>query len=379
MQKVNAFTWDKLPEEEKPIAQVPGQVMKPVKPADFPPPSIPWNRSVTTVVGPRTDPVLLPPADLEVWADSGLWAIGDRETADRKKFAMIKEAEKKRKERERERELANKKNNRNNRAGENTLFGRGGEGYGATGGGSRRARTENNSQRKEEVVVLRPRAGVKLTGVEDVKEISWVTVLARVPIKQQYQLYDDALQNSRGYAQGRDIPSYVGYVVQRAEVTDVEQGQWKTIETVTRNSLTKKMKRWPANPAEVIDNKYSHPLLTHPLPPLLLRDWGEHATHSEMPLVSLERARRTGVEEPKETTEEESEEEVDEFAFGTESVRGGMRGRAEDRATMGRGRVPGGYGGEGGMGYGGEGGMGYGGDGRHGWLRRRGRHGWLWR
>ena len=112
MQKVNAFTWDKLPEEEKPIAKVPGQVMKPVKPADFPPPSIPWNRSVTTVVGPRTDPVLLPPADLEVWADSGLWAIGDRETADRKKFEMIKEAEKKRKELERERERANKKTNR---------------------------------------------------------------------------------------------------------------------------------------------------------------------------------------------------------------------------------------------------------------------------
>ncbi len=367
MEKVNNFTWDQLPPEEKPKAQVPGQVMEPVKPNDFPPPAISWNRPVTTVVGPRNDPVLLPPADLEIWADSGLWAIGDRETADRKKFEMIKAAEKKRKELERERERANKKGNRRNRpGGGNALFGGGEGGYGGGGyGGGPRGRgaQQNKGPKKEIAVVLRPRAGVKLTGVEEVKETSWVTVLARVPIKQEYQLYDDALKNARGYNQQRDVPTYVGYVVQRAEVTDAGQGKWKTIETVSRRGLEKKMKKWPANPTEVIDKKYSHPILTHPLPPLLLRGWGEHATHSEMPLPMNERQRRTGADKPKKAAEEKSDEVIDEFADGSENMRGMAGGRAAMGRMGGYGGGEGGYGGMGGYG-GGEGG--YGGMGGYG-------------
>ena len=203
LKEVNNFTWARLPDEEKPIAKAPGRAMKPVKPGDYPPPKYAWNPSIVTVTGPRTDPLLLPPTDLEAWSDAGLWAIGDRETADRKRFEAIQEAEKKRKKLESERERA-KKGNQKNRPGNNALFG-GGGGEGAMFRGPQQlAKTRKNGQKKEDVAVLRPQAGVKLTGVEEVIETSWVTVVAQIPIKQQYQLYDDSLRNSRGYIQARD-------------------------------------------------------------------------------------------------------------------------------------------------------------------------------
>ncbi|MEO2047163.1 MAG: hypothetical protein ABGX16_11380 [Pirellulales bacterium] len=367
IQQVNNFVWDSLPEEEKPVAKVPGQVMEPVNPSDFPPPKYSWNRSVTTVVGPRIDPVLLAPVDLEVEADAGLWAVGDRETARKKRFEMMKQAMEKNKKQAAERERANRKNKGNNQSGGNPLFGGGGEGGGAYGGMQNEGARGGN-QKKDGAVVLRPRAGVKLTGVEEVKATSWVTVMARIPIKAQYQLYDDALQNSRGYRPQIDVPSYLGYVVQRAEVTHTGQGEWQKVATITEKKLLNRLKRWPATPMDVIDSKYSHPLLTHPLPPLLLRGWDENATHSQMLLPSAQLEQRNRETESEETPDETPAEEMDEFAVSSQKRRGpaanelgGERGAM--RGGYGGGQMRGGYGGmmEGG-GYGGmmEGG-GYGG------------------
>lgn len=382
LQKVNAFTWDRLPEEEKKIARpISLDAMKAVKPGDYPRYDLRWNRPIVASAGLRTDPLLLAAEDLEVSSDSGLWAVGDRETADRKRFEMIKKS--KRAEQERRQELDRKSKN-DDRKGNN----RGNALYGGGMGGLYGGRSNRNSPKRkaksDKLIVLQSRAGVKLTGVEDVQEVSWVTVLARVPIRQQYQLYDDAFRNARGYVEQRDVPDYIGYVVERAEVTDAGPGDWKKIAGVVRQRLEAKLKSWPATSQEVIDSKYSHPILTHPLPPLLLREWDEKVTHSKMPLPSSERGQMFEEEEPEDQPEGKPGENTDIFADATTDKRlGTFQGERGGEVYRGQGRLPAGFGGgygggpdggpDGGYGggYGGMGGPGYGGGG-YGGLGRNG-------
>jgi hypothetical protein len=412
---VTSFTYSQLPPEEKhPARNYSGQAIEAVKPESFPPWQITMDRPVVTTSGPRTDPVLLTAIDLEVSSDSGYWALGDRETADQRRFDIIKKGKEAALKRQQELERNNRGNNRGNnrdtpgRGGEGGYgegrmgSGEGGMGYGPNASTGGRGNRENGRRRpkiKEQAVILRPRAGVKLTGIERVEEKSWVTIVGRVPIQDQYQLYEDALANSSGYMPTSDIPNYIGYVVERAEVTPAGQGEWIERDKIAKKSLEKTMGSWPDNPPKVVDPKVYHPFLTYPLPPLLLRGWGEEVTHSTMPLAADVRGRREN--EADESSDESSEDkpegepegEKDIFDDGSGNRRDlaaggrpgemygggyGGEGRGEGMYDGGYGRgeemygggYGGGYGGEGrgeGMGYGeggmgyGEGGMGYGG------------------
>ena len=40
--------------------------------------------------------------------------------------------------------------------------------------------------------------------------------------------------------------------------------------------------------ADLVNPKYIHPLLTFPLPPMVMREWGEEVTHSDLPLPKPE-------------------------------------------------------------------------------------------
>ena len=91
--KVNNFTYSKLPDDEKHSAPVySSNALTAIAPGSFPPWEENLDRPATTTSGPRTDPLLLAAIDLEVTSGSGLWALGDRETADQRRFDMIAEA-----------------------------------------------------------------------------------------------------------------------------------------------------------------------------------------------------------------------------------------------------------------------------------------------
>ena len=329
--KIQQCTWDDVPDPNKPQAEkVSLQAMKPVDPTNYPKFQYSMDRPVVKTETPRTDPVLLPAEDLEVTSDAGLWAEGDLATRDAKLFDMITEQRRAEAEREREAEQG--------RGDEDRPGGRGGldfggrrppGGRGGFDGGRDDARADR--ARSDEAIVLNARGGVALSGTEDVVEASWVTVLARVPIRAQYQLYRDAFQGARDYNQQRDFPIYDGYVVQRAEVTPAGQGEWKQIEVVGEKSLIRKLKRWPTTSEEVANSQYVHPILTHPLPPLLLRPWDDKVTHSTIPLIGEELPQDMLEEEtPEEEPGAEQPTEDDPFArAGRTGGRDGMRGRME--------------------------------------------------
>jgi hypothetical protein len=362
-----SFTWDQLGEEDKIAAvSVPEAAMANIAPKTFPVYKRSFNPPVSDPVSLRTDPLLLAPTDFEVNADSGLWASANPELIKQKMLEALKEQEQEKRERQEARELSEREREGGRRGG-------GRDGY----GGGDRGRDASGRVARDAPVIVRPRTGAQLQGYEDIRAKSWVTVLAKVPYEQQNQFYLDTLADSKGYDETKDIPRYLGYEIERAEVTPQGQTDWQSIKFVTKKSLIAEIETYPVNVADVIDPAVNHPLLTHPLPPLILREWGELVSHSSMPLA--EEKARLEAEAFQEALEEDAPEESgsdDPFAesdLGRIGGRMGPDGPRGRRGPTGGGRAGGlatrGYGGRGGGGeeygeeggYGDEGGGGYGG------------------
>lgn len=374
-QKVEGFTWDQVANQNQEAVVIAKKLsvdaIKPIEKSDFPNIS-PIDRPVIPPMGPRTDPVLLAAADLEVYSDSGLWASGDPAIIKQRQLAALKEAQQEQQAEERARQREERENED--------------QGYGGRRGRGRgrgRGRDERGPDREEETrnanapIVVQPRMGVQLQGFEEIKAQAWVTVLAKIPVKEQYQLYEDALGEARGYVPDRDIPQYLGYFVERAEVTNKGQGNWEMIAKVYKGSLQKELATYPVNPPEVVDSRYVHPLLTHPLPPLILKEWDYRASHSSIPLASEAAEMEEEPEQPAEESPDEETGEEDGFGGFAQGLNrrgpgapneGGMYGGEREYggrgAYGGRGGPYGGRGMYGGReGYGGEfGGRGYGGE-----------------
>ena len=164
----------------------------------------------------------------------------------------------------------------------------GGMGFGGEGGRGGGMGEMGGMKTKDGVLVIPPMGGAQMQGFEDILEQSWVTVLAKIPIKQQVQMYEDALATARGFNVTADLPEYIGYEVQRAEVTDEGTGEFKTIKQVIPKTVIKTMSTWPIQTPDLVNPKYIHPLLTHPLPPMVMREWGEEITHTDLPLPTPE-------------------------------------------------------------------------------------------
>jgi len=366
---VTSFTWNNLQPEEKIIAEpVPESAMATIPPTAFPNLKASWDPAVADPVTLRTDPIMLAAQDLEAKGESGLWASADPAVIKRKML----EAAKQQKLEEQKREAARKRaleGQGNNRRGGG--YGGEGMGFGGYGGemggyGGRGARGDRKPA-KDAPIIQRPRSGAGLQGFEEITAKSWVTVVAKIPIDQQNQQYIDALRTSRGYNEQVDIPRYLGYQIDRAEVTGQGQGEWKQVAVINSKKLIEEISTYPVNVPDVIDRDVKHPILTHPLPPLILKEWDKRVSHSSMPLAQEKlEAEAKALEEPEEIEEpDESAGEEDMFA---EADGPGRRGRGRGGEFGGRGRGEfgggrGGYGGRGGEmgGYGG--GMGgYGGE-----------------
>ena len=368
--RVTSFTWDALSKEDRRDAEpVPEAAMAKISARAFPDYPRSFNPAVTDPVSMRIDPALFAPVDLEVNADSGLWASADPERIKAKQIEMIKERDLEQREQKESRERSQRAGGKKRGAGGGGLYGGRGEGGGGAYGGAPGAggRGRDKKRAKDAPIVERPRAGAQLKGFEDITAKSWVTVLAKIPIEEQTQQYINSLRTSRGYSDKIDIPVYVGYQIDRAEVTSKGLGEWKKVEIITGKRLLKEIKTYPVNVPDVIDPDVKHPLLTHPLPPLILREWGDRVSHSSMPLaIDKAKAEAEAREQPEEKTKEKTKEggeEEDLFAESEEDAKKGRGGRSRAGAG-GYGGGRGGYGG-GEMG-GGMGGMGGYGGGRGG-------------
>ena len=356
---IDEFRYEKLSkEEQKDEKIVAGEIsmagMANLAPKDYPllPPLDPPVRDQMML---RTDPVLLAPVELEAHGDAGLWTSADPEMIKQRQLEAAREAEEERRKMEAEQERDREEGGRRGRGGENPRD------FGGRRPGGRGERETDRNTKPRGAIVVSPRQGVPTLGFEQISAKSWVTVLAAVPIEEQYQDYEDVLEKARGYSPSRDIPNYWGYRVERAEVIDGVDGPWKQIDLVYDKGLLDEVSQYPVNPPDVIDPDVKHPILTHPLPPLILREWDSKVSHSSMPLLSEKRASGFGRDTEEDASGTESDtDEVDPFAAGAPGTR--RPGERDRNYGRGFGGEMGGYGERSGYGgYGGEGG-GYGGE-----------------
>lgn len=322
------------------------RIFKPVQSASLEVPDDPYKLSgVDPMVVPpvelRKDPKLLPVAEYEVHALTGLFGFIDEEVARNKDLAAAREAARTQLDREREQERAarDEGNNRGGRGG-----GRGGfdMGFGRDG-------LAGEDENRRPVAVPLPRAGVDLDGSELIRRLSCAVVMAKVPLPEQLQEYKNALSASKGYDPSRDYPQYFGYVVQRATVSeDGGELQWKTLRfpnghykiegdnkrffSAITNApgleyIDKMIFNWAGGLEDIHDPRYDHYNLTVPQAPLVGRNWDELAYMSEIPLASeVEEMMEERLDEgaPAAGTEEEEEGGID-FGAATGGI-GGARG-----------------------------------------------------
>jgi hypothetical protein len=378
---VESSSWDKASRDEiREHKQVEKAADKPIEVGAY--------RTSTWQIGPdppvvppvvlRTDPVLLAALKLEANGGSGLLAFADegvrkqraleaQQEADRKAMAMQKEQEKQQKDAEK---------GKSQRPGANASD--------RTSRGGELVDPEHPNRRLTAGIARA--AGIPIEGDEEIRPAYWATVVAKVPIKDQFKVYQDAFQNARGYVAEADIPRYLGFRVQRAEVLPGQEGKepdWKDVavyngkgkqvgsavslmtlygraadDATGKKAVPGVADDWAAQPEEVVDPRYldADGVLAFPLPPLVGRDWGKEATHSEIPLASKAADAEPEAPQP-EDKNATPDTPTDEFAAGDPNASSGSRRRAP--VSVGRGggggrEMEGGYGGRGGMPRGGE-------------------------
>lgn len=373
--KVENMSWDAFPAPEKTDfnqfnARSGERISQPVNPPNYPLMGR-INEPLIPPIKLREDPVLVVAEDLEVRPGAGLWMSSDPEAIKKNMLAAAQEAARLQQEAAEEAELMAEEGEGEGRGGRGGGRGPGGGmgyGEGSRGGGMGEM---GGMKTKDGVLVIPPMGGAPMQGFEKIFEQSWVTVLAKVPIKQQFQMYEDALATARGFNVTSDQPRYLGYEVERAEVTDEGTGKFVLIKKVAPKTLLTLMSTWPSQTPDLVNPKYIHPLLTFPLPPMIMREWGDEITHTDLPIPTPEDLMAGPALENLETPNPADAEDDPNDPFGSAARRaaqpGVMMGRGGEGGMYGgrggeMGRGPGGYGGRGGemggrgMGTGGRGG-----------------------
>lgn len=221
----------------------------------------------------------------------------------------------------------------------------------------------------------RPTVGMGTPGVA-ARSMPVVAVKALVPFEKQWEEYERALANATGYSPMHDIPKYLLFVAERAEVTDDADAPLKW-QTVSNSSFAMEWarKNYAGVPPEVADEAYLLPgTLTMPVPPVLLQPYDALALHSEIPRKKLASPLAMGQQPGAAAGEQAAGQEeaaaapqpTDDFSEGLPRIpMGGAPGMGGMAGMGGYGTMPGmtpgmGYPSGGEMTYGSEGGM-YGG------------------
>ena len=258
---IQQFRWDQAsPDEVIKAQEVNSEAMKPIPHEHFPAFKHELDSQVLAPAKLRTDPKLFAAIDLEAYGDSGIIASITPGSEAAKRLAEAAEQDKAEQDRLKKRNALFEE--------EDTLAARPGSPAANRSGGT---------------IVQRSRSMLSLQGFEDTTAESWVSLVAKIPIKDQYLSYRNALASSRGYDRKRDQPNYRGYIVYRTEVTNSGEGNWQKIAAINSNKILNAVKSTPTKSTALVEKSALHPLLTYPLPSLLLREWDHRITHSEIP------------------------------------------------------------------------------------------------
>jgi hypothetical protein len=155
----------------------------------------------------------------------------------------------------------------------------------------------------------------------------WVVITGLVPVDMQANAYRKALGDAVAYDPVNDVPTYVDYTVERAEINspadEINPDFTKKFNSAEAENEAKK--DWLQPQTEVVESKYTDPILTFPLGPLQNRAWGANVAHaSKIPLLNSGMDGETGDRADAENPAAEAVPAADPHR-GQTGIRGGPR------------------------------------------------------
>lgn len=117
----------------------------------------------------------------------------------------------------------------------------------------------------------------------------WVVVTGLLPYKKQWTEYGNVFRNAEVKLPQRDVPAYILYEIERAEVVpgvEPKEEDWKPLKF--RNEFENR--KWAGGQPEIVSRKFLHrsasPIpMAYPLPPLVSKSFGPEIAHEpEIPL-----------------------------------------------------------------------------------------------
>jgi hypothetical protein len=138
-------------------------------------------------------------------------------------------------------------------------------------------------------------SGVQAPQDAVVEAARWVCVTGLVPYRDQLAKYTEEFSTAQHQDPTKDVPYWLGYLVERAEVTgnlkDPTKWEWKGISVSGSKNFSL---RWAVRASEVVDPGYTDENLTFPLGPLLERNWDKGVAHSKIPVLDVSQRGMTG-------------------------------------------------------------------------------------
>jgi len=141
-------------------------------------------------------------------------------------------------------------------------------------------------KKKEPIMQVARATGGEVSGQR------WIVLTALVPAEKQEKAFEETFKPSVYYDPAQDVPRYLGYWVQRVEVTGAEDAanpDWekKAVVFISKAALDKAEKQFgAASSADVVSPDYIEENLTFPLGPLVNRLWGAEVVHEpDIPLL----------------------------------------------------------------------------------------------
>jgi len=326
---LNQDYWDKIrPDREKKVenyADRAGVARKAIADADYRLANI-WDKGVIPKRGKRGDPQMLAPE--QVVASGGVFNIPMRTSSrdnpwENDKDAVVKPKEetkpkRKRKKRPDRRTMEGGSDGEMLGGGSGSFFMEAGEegdmpsGYpggmemidpGSSGPTSTTAmtggrRTIGKNYKEQYVRGHKGTFGQAGQGGALGRSFAVVGVRALVPYEKQWEEYERALAEATQYNPKQDIPTYIYFLAERAEVPADPNAplDWQPV------SNTKFAMQWSARyagiPKEVADSRYVVPsVLTMPIPPIMLKPYDGLASHKEIPRYQVKSTQLTRREE----------------------------------------------------------------------------------
>ena len=123
------------------------------------------------------------------------------------------------------------------------------------------------------------------------RDIGFVSVMALAPHEDLEKEYRSKLSPGGNIMPGRDTPNYTGFEVERVDVTEdptkaIQEADWQPLAGAGSERLKELAKSvWLGTAPEVSESGWTAPNITMPVPPLLLKNYREFVSHTEIPKV----------------------------------------------------------------------------------------------